>query len=166
MHSQMSVSSPWHFPPLASSTILTRVLFFVQIPHVTEQTPGVQLDHSQSVAKIRWCLCKKIGSVLPRIWQILSSIAHNVIESNLSLPLALHFPSAWQTLSELIHVPCLVPSPLLPLTRQPKYFRFKTKYYWSLISSSIVVLTHPYYIWHTYLFINAGAACGCLELLR
>ena len=51
MHSQMSVSSPWHFPPLASSTILTRVLFFVQIPHVTEQTPGVQLDHSQSVAK-------------------------------------------------------------------------------------------------------------------
>ena len=95
-------------------------------------------------------------------------IAHNVIERNLSLPLALHFPSAWQTLSKLIHVPCLVPSPLLPLTRQPKYFKFKTKYYWSLrwISSSIVVLTHPYYIWHTYLFINAGAACGCFELLR
>ena len=61
------------------------------------------------------------------------SIAHNVIESNLSLPLTLHFPSAWQTLSELIHVPCLVPFPLLPSTRQPKYFKIKTEYHWSYI---------------------------------
>ena len=79
------------------------------------------------------------------------SIAHNVIESNLSLPLALHFPSAWQTLSELIHVPCLVPSPLLPLTRQPKYFKFKTKYYWSLRYIIKYCCTNPPILYMTYL---------------
>ena len=42
------VDSPVQLPPLASSTSLIRVLFWLPGPHVAEQSPSTQSSHSQS----------------------------------------------------------------------------------------------------------------------
>ena len=51
LHSWMSHVLPWHFPPFLSWAILTRVLFFVPLPHVAEQDPCVQADHSHGISE-------------------------------------------------------------------------------------------------------------------
>ena len=51
LHSWISHVLSWHFPPFLSWTILTRVLFFVPLPHVAEQDPCVQADHSHGISE-------------------------------------------------------------------------------------------------------------------
>ena len=57
LHSWISLSSPWHFPPFLSWTILTRVLFLVPLPQKAEQTPSVQADHWHGISEKETFFC-------------------------------------------------------------------------------------------------------------